>query len=85
MCALTFGDDVRTAVAAANSEVYANSAAALSGVLQTYRARFLSLVPTPLNLAGPVVTTTSFSVEVPELEETSVDFGLLVDVTGSYR
>lgn len=28
--------------------------------------------------------TESFTVDVPELDQTSVDFGLLVDGTGSY-
>lgn len=32
----------------------------------------------------PVMVTESFTIDIPTLEATSVDFGLLVDVSGSY-
>lgn len=32
----------------------------------------------------PVSVTETFTVEVPVLDETSLDFGLLVDVSSSY-
>lgn len=60
--------------------------ASLSGALQTESgALSVSPLDPPYSVGLPVVTTNSFSVEVPELDETSVDFGLLVDVSGSYR
>lgn len=34
--------------------------------------------------AAATVVTKSFSVDIPALEQTDVDFGLLVDVSGSY-
>eukprot|EP00752_Nemacystus_decipiens_P002185 g2080.t1 len=40
--------------------------------------------PAPVTPGTPVSVTETFTVQVPELDETSVDFGLLVDVSGSY-
>ncbi|CAN0522881.1 unnamed protein product, partial [Ectocarpus sp. 12 AP-2014] len=40
--------------------------------------------PAPITRGTPVSVTESFTVKVPELNETSVDFGLLVDVSSSY-
>ncbi|CAN0524753.1 unnamed protein product, partial [Ectocarpus sp. 12 AP-2014] len=43
-----------------------------------------TLAPAPITRGTPVSVTESFTVKVPELNETSVDFGLLVDVSSSY-
>ncbi|CAM9655002.1 unnamed protein product [Ectocarpus sp. 13 AM-2016] len=40
--------------------------------------------PAPITRGTPVSVTESFMVKVPELNETSVDFGVLVDVSFSY-
>lgn len=77
---------VLVAVKSMSNALENKKSSSLSGVLQTESgALSVSPLDPPYSAGLPVVTTNSFSVEVPELDETSVDFGLLVDVSGSYR
>ncbi|CAM9939491.1 unnamed protein product, partial [Ectocarpus sp. 4 AP-2014] len=43
-----------------------------------------TIAPAPVTTGMPVTVTETFTVDVPDLAQSSLDFGLLVDVSGSY-